>query len=136
MNNLCATGNLGQDCKTNNVSGTAVCNFSVAMKSGFGEKAQTVWLDCSLWGKAAEGKLPEYLVKGQQVAVSGELSTFEADNGKTYLKLRCNSVDLVGGKAEAAPAPQQRQPAPQQSAPAPSGQMPPPVDDFDDDIPF
>lgn len=100
MNVLTATGNLGQDCKTNNVSGTAVCNFSVAMKAGFGDKAQTVWLDCSLWGKAAEGKLPDYLVKGQQVAVSGELSTFDADNGKTYLKLRCNSVDLVGGKSE------------------------------------
>lgn len=133
MNVLTATGNLGQDCKTNNASGTAVCNFSVAMKSGFGDKAQTVWLDCALWGKAAEGKLPEYLVKGQQVAVSGELSTFEADNGKTYLKLRCNSVDLVGGKADAAPA--QNKPAPQQ-APAPAGNMPPPVDDFDDDIPF
>lgn len=128
MNVLTATGNLGQDCKTNNVSGTAVCNFSVAMKSGFGEKAQTVWLDCSLWGKAAEGKLPEYLVKGQQVAVSGELSTFEADNGKTYLKLRCNSVDLIGKRDES--------PAPQQSRPAPSGQMPPPTDDFDDDISF
>lgn len=130
MNVLSATGNLGQDCKTNNVSGTAVCNFSVAMKSGFGDKAQTVWLDCALWGKAAEGKLPEYLVKGQQVAVSGELSTFEADNGKTYLKLRCNSVDLIGGKSDSAPAPQQRQaerPKPQQAAPA---------EDFDDDVPF
>lgn len=137
MNNLCATGNLGQDCKTNNVGGTAVCNFSVAMKAGFGDKAQTIWLDCSLWGKAAEGKLPEYLVKGQQVAVSGELSTFEADNGKTYLKLRCNSVDLVGGKAEGgqqSPAPAQSRPA--QSAPASGGSMPEPVDDFDDDIPF
>lgn len=129
MNVLSATGNLGQDCKTNNVSGTTVCNFSVAMKSGFGDKAQTVWLDCALWGKAAEGKLPEYLVKGQQVAVSGELSTFEADNGKTYLKLRCNSVDLVGGKSEAAPdqQPAQSKPAPQQAAPA---------DDFDNDVPF
>lgn len=134
MNVLTATGNLGQDCKTNNVGGTAVCNFSVAMKAGFGDKAQTVWLDCSLWGKAAEGKLPEYLVKGQQVAVSGELSTFEADNGKTYLKLRCNSVDLIGGKSEGGQ--QQPQPRPAQSAPAPAGQMPEPVDDFDDDIPF
>lgn len=135
MNKLCATGNLGQDCKTNNVGGTAVCNFSVAMESGFGDKAQTVWLDCSLWGKAAEGALPSYLVKGQQVAVTGELSTFEADNGKTYLKLRCDSVDLIG-KRDESPAPQaQRQSAPQ-SAPAPGGQMPEPVDDFDDDIPF
>jgi|SRR5690554_608403 len=130
MNVLTATGNLGQDCKTNNVGGTAVCNFSVAMKAGFGDKAQTVWLDCSLWGKAAEGRLPEYLVKGQQVAVSGELSTFEADNGKTYLKLRCNSVDLIG-KRDDSPA---QQVAPHRQ-PAPTGQPPEPEDDFDD-VPF
>lgn len=128
MNVLTATGNIGQDCKTNNMNGTAVCNFSVAMKAGFGDKAQTVWLDCSLWGKAAEGKLPEFLVKGQQVAVSGELSTFDADNGKTYLKLRCNSVDLIGKKEDG----QQSQPSPkpQQSAPAPVD------DDIDSDVPF
>ena len=125
MNVLTATGNLGQDCKTNNVNGTAVCNFSVAMKAGFGDKAQTVWLDCALWGKAAEGKLPEFLTKGQQVAVSGELSTFEADNGKTYLKLRCNSVDLIGKKGDSATA-QPSQPATQ----------PAPAEDYDDDVPF
>lgn len=133
MNVLTATGNLGQDCKTNNVGGTAVCNFSVAMKSGFGEKAQTVWLDCSVWGKAAEGKLPEYLVKGQQVAVSGELSTFEADNGKTYLKLRCNSVDLVGGKAEGGQ--QHTQSRNDQRLPT-GGGAPGPADDIDLDVPF
>lgn len=140
MNVLTATGNLGQDCKTNNVNGTAVCNFSVAMKAGFGDKAQTVWLDCALWGKQAESRLPEFLVKGQQVAVSGELSTFEADSGKTYLKLRCNSVDLIGGKADggqqggaAQPATQQ---APQQQQAATSGGIPEPADDFDDNIPF
>ena len=87
MNNLCLTGNLGNDCRINQVSGTTVCNFSVAMKAGFGDRAQTIWVDCALWGKAAEGKLPEYLKKGQQVAVSGELSTREHE-GKTYLQLR------------------------------------------------
>jgi single-strand DNA-binding protein len=126
MNVLTATGNIGQDCKINNVGGTTVCNFSVAMRAGFGDKAQTVWLDCSLWGKPAEGKLPEYLKKGQQVAVSGELSTFEADNGKTYLKLRCNSVDLVGGKAEG-----NNQSAQQRAQDEPS-----PADDYDSDVPF
>jgi single-strand DNA-binding protein len=105
------------------------------MKSGFGEKAQTVWLDCAIWGKKAEGGLPEYLKKGQQVAVSGELSTFDATNGKTYLKLRCNDVDLIGGKSDAAPQyPAQSQP--QAAAPAPTGNLPDPVTDFDDDIPF
>tara|TARA_Y100001973_G_scaffold105035_2_gene176735 strand:+ start:6902 stop:7312 length:411 start_codon:yes stop_codon:yes gene_type:complete len=136
MNVLTATGNLGQDCKTNNVNGTAVVNFSVAMKAGFGDKAQTVWLDCSLWGKQAESRLPEFLVKGQQVAVSGELSTFKADNGETYLKLRCNSVDLIGKKDD---SPSPHQSAPAQSQPAQQstgGQVPEPVTDFDDDIPF
>jgi single-strand DNA-binding protein len=132
MNVLSLTGNLGQDCRVAEVSGTTVCNFSVAMKSGFGDRATTVWIDCALWGKAAEGKLPEYLTKGQNVAVSGELSTSDKE-GKTYLKLRCNSVDLVGAKSESAPAPSQpaQRPAPQQQAPAPNGQ-----DDFDSDIPF
>ena len=104
-----------------------MCNFSVAMKSGYGDKAQTVWLDCSLWGKAAEGALPQYLVKGQQVAVSGELSTYEAENGKTYLKLRCNSVDLLGSKGD----------SPAQSAPTQKPKSSPePSQDFDSDIPF
>lgn len=132
MNVLTATGNLGQDCKTNNVNGTAVVNFSVAMKSGFGDNEQTVWLDCALWGKKAEGRLPDFLKKGQQVAVSGELSTFEAESGKTYLKLRCNTVDLIGGKSDASPA--REEPAPAQSQAAPQGQSQP--QDFDDDIPF
>jgi single-strand DNA-binding protein len=134
MNLLTLTGNLGQDCEVKQVGTSTVCSFSVAMKAGFGDKAQTVWLDCAIWGKKAEGGLPAYLKKGQQVAVSGELSTFDATNGKTYLKLRCNNVDLIGGKSEGvqqAPAPQMRQPAP-----APGWPDPDPVDDFSDDIPF
>ena len=130
MNVLTATGNLGQDCEVKQVGGSTVCNFSVAMKSGFGDKAQTVWLDCAIWGKKAEGGLPEYLKKGQQVAVSGELSTFDATNGKTYLKLRCNDVDLIGGKPEGV------QQSPQATPQKQGGSMPDPVDDFDDDVPF
>ena len=135
MNVLTATGNLGQDCEVKQVGGSTVCNFSVAMKAGFGDKAQTVWLDCAIWGKKAEGGLPEYLKKGQQVAVSGELSTFDATSGKTYMKLRCNEVDLLGGKSDAAP----QSPKPIQSqaaAPAPAAPLPDPVDDLDDDTPF
>lgn len=130
MNLLALTGNLGSDCRINQVSGTTVCNFSVAMKSGFGDRAQTIWVDCALWGKAAEGKLPDYLKKGQQVAVTGELSTREHE-GKTYLQVRCNSVDLCGGKQDggsAAQAPQQSQRASAQNSNA--------DDDIDQQIPF
>lgn len=126
MNVFSFTGNLGKDCRTGMAGSTAVCNFTVAVKSGWGDKAQTLWLDCAMFGKQAEGKLPDYLVKGQQVAVSGELGTREHE-GKTYLTCRVTSVDLVGGKGDqaAAPAAQQSQHVPQQVA-----------DPFDDDSPF
>lgn len=127
MNVFSFTGNLGRDCRTGSASGTAVVNFAVAVKSGWGDNAQTIWIDCALWGKQAESRLPEYLLKGQQVAVSGELGTREHE-GKTYLTLRASSVDLIGGKSDEAPAPA---PQHQTSATAPAAQ-----DDFDDDIPF
>lgn len=131
MNVFSATGNLGQDCRKGEGGGTSVVNFSVAVKSGFGDRAKTMWIDCALWGKQAESKLPDYLTKGQQVAVSGELSTEEKD-GKAYLKLRCNSVDLVGSKSDNGGQQQSYSQTAQQSRPQPQAGM----DDFDDDIPF
>lgn len=127
MNCFSFTGNLGKDCRTGNAGGTAVCNFSVAVKSGYGDNAVTHWVDVALWGRQAESKLPDYLKKGQMVAVSGELGTREHE-GKTYLTCRANSVDLIGKRDESAPAPQQSRPA-TQAAPAP-------MDDFDDAVPF
>ena len=125
--NVCSfTGNLGRDCRVGNAGSTAVCNFAVAVKSGFGDKEQTLWLDCALWGKPAEGALPQYLVKGAQVAVSGELGTREHE-GKTYLTLRVGSISLVGGKRDDAPA----KAAPQVQ---PGGNHS--FANFDDDIPF
>ena len=130
MNVFTFTGNLGNDCRTNNAGGTAVCNFSVAVKSGYADKEQTNWVDCSLWGKQAESKLPQYLTKGQMVAVSGELGTKEHE-GKTYLTCRVLNISLCGSKSDSQPSPSQA-PA-QQSQPAPVQQ---PIDDLDDDLPF
>lgn len=134
MNVFSFTGNLGRDCRVGDVSGTAVCNFAVAAKSGYGDKEQTIWVDCALWGQRASTRITEYLVKGQQVAVSGELGTREHE-GKTYLTLRVSDVTLVGGsnvkQAPNAPVLQPAQrPAAPAPAPAPSG------GGYDDDIPF
>jgi single-strand DNA-binding protein len=127
MNNWSITGNLGGDVKVNNVGGTAVANFSVAVKAGYGEKATTIWVAAALWGKQAESKLVDYLVKGQMVALTGEMSMREHDS-KSYVQLRVNTIDLIGGKSDSSPAPRQ-----QQSSPAPQ----PAPDDFDDQsIPF
>ena len=131
MNLFAATGNLGKDCRKGEAAGTAVLNFSIGVKSGYGDKEQTLWVDCALWGKQAESKLADYLVKGQKVAVTGELGQREHE-GKNYLTLRVASVDLCGGKSDGG-----SQSAPQQqSKPAQSQQGTNGPDAFDDDIPF
>jgi single-strand DNA-binding protein len=150
MNVLTVSGNIGRDAETRQAGGSTVASFSLAMKSGYGDKAQTIWLDCSLWGKQAESGLVQYLKKGQFVVVTGEMGTREHE-GKTYITLRVNGVTL-GGKQDAQqqvqPAPaqhRQQQQAPQQPArQAPpagyQGQMPQQnqqaYPDFEEDIPF
>jgi single-strand DNA-binding protein len=116
MNVLTISGNIGRDAEVRNAGGTNVAGFSLAMKSGYGDKAQTIWVDCSLWGKQAESGLVQYLKKGQFVVVSGEMGTREHE-GKTYITLRVEKVTL-GGKQEG-----QQQQAPQQR-PAQQPQQP------------
>lgn len=132
MNVLSLTGNLGRDAEVRTAGSSTVCGFSVAMTAGYGDKKQTIWVDCSIWGKQAEGSLPSYLKKGQQVAVSGELSIREHE-GKTYLQLRVGSIDLIGKREDvsstARSAGQSRQSL--EHAPAPA-----PMEDDMGDIPF
>lgn len=127
MNLFAATGNLGKDCRKGEVSGTAVLNFSIGVKSGYGDKEQTLWVDCALWGKQAESKLADYLVKGQKVAVTGELGQREHE-GKNYLTLRVASIDLCGGKSDGGSQ------AAKSSDPAPASKSTADLDDSD--IPF
>ena len=154
MNVFTASGNIGRDAEVRNAGGTSVAGFSLAVKSGYGDKAQTVWVDCSIWGKQAESGLVQYLKKGQFVVVTGELGTREHE-GKTYVTLRVSNVTL-GGKQDAQKSSQgqqqgyQQQPQqqrqqqnsyaqasggmqrPQQQMQQPQGGY----QDFDDTIPF
>jgi single-strand DNA-binding protein len=139
MNVWCFSGNLGADCEVRHTpKGDVVTTFRVGVKSGFGDKAKTVWARCQIWGKRGESVAP-YLVKGQLVGVSGELSTDEyakKDGGTGFsLDVRVNDVTLLGKRddTDAAPARQQA-PRPQsQQAPQQGGGG---FGDFSDDIPF
>lgn len=119
------TGRLGKDAQVRDARGTPVAGFSVATDIGYGDKKQTLWLDCSIFGKRAEGGLIQYLTKGTQVAISGDLSTREYE-GKTYLQVRVDEIDLIGGKGEQGG---------QQSAPQVGGGVQA-GGGLDDDIPF
>lgn len=124
MNVFTFTGNIGKDCRTGHAGGTFVANFPVAATEGYGDKKKTYWVDCALWGKQGEALAP-YLLKGQQVAISGEFGMREAtDKYAAAPTCRVNQISLVGGKKEAA---KQEQPAPAKS----SGGT-----DMEDDVPF
>ena len=128
MNVICITGNLGKDAELKAMQdGTPVLKFSVADSQGRDKPA--IWWNCDMYGKRAES-LATYLVKGQQVTVTGTLSEREYE-GKKYQTLRVNDVALQGGRpaGEQSARPAQR-PAPQ---PQSNGGG---FDDMADDIPF
>ncbi len=88
------TGTVVRDCEQRHLpSGQAVLNVTVANNIGFGDKQQTLWIRCAVWGKRAEGQLKDYLLKGQQVFVSGELSQreYQANDGTTKTSLELNT---------------------------------------------
>lgn len=143
MNNWSFTGNLGKECEQRvTPNGDAIVSFSVAVKSGFGDKETTTWARCAMFGKRGEAVAP-YLNKGQQVAIVGEvtLREYEKDGQKRHsLEVRVNDLTLIGGKPSSSDsAPQQRQePQRQQQKPAQqsSGGSGGGWGDFDSDVPF
>ncbi len=103
MNNFNCTARLGKDCEVRALaSGASVCSFNGAVDAGYGDNKKTLWVRFIIWGKRAEGRLPEFLVKGCQVAVVGELSQneWEDKDGNTRSTLECNvrDLDLIGGQ--------------------------------------
>lgn len=132
MNVFTFTGNLGGNAEQRYTqSGDSVVSFSVAVKSGFGDKASTTWVRCTMFGKRGESVLP-YLNKGQLVGVSGEFSAREWDDKqgqkRTSIEVRVNDLTLLGGKQDAQQ--DQRQQTTQQSKKVSHG------DGLDSDIPF
>ena len=119
-------GNLGRDAELRQAGKDQVCSFSVASSRKSRGEEQTTWVRCSLWGKRAEA-LAKYLTKGSKVAVSGELSSHEYD-GKTYIELRVQEIELMGGNKPSA----SRRDDPPPDEPRDSAGN----DAADDDIPF
>lgn len=98
MNSAIFIGRLGKDCEVKTLdSGKSVINFSVAVDIGYGDKKETLWVDCAKWGEKTT--VAQYLKKGQQVAVQGEVGLRKWDGGAT-VTLRIANLDLIGGKPE------------------------------------
>lgn len=84
-------------------SGTAVCKFSLAVnrrkRSGEQWTDEVSYFDVVLWGKQGEA-LQQYLAKGKQIAVSGELrqNRWEQDGqSRSKVEIVANNLQLLGG---------------------------------------
>tara|TARA_Y100000294_G_C8449890_1_gene294272 strand:+ start:311 stop:682 length:372 start_codon:yes stop_codon:yes gene_type:complete len=123
MNKLIISGRLTRDAEVRFIpSGTPVMSFSVANNTGFGDNQKTHYFDCSMFGKRAEGKLKDYMIKGQQVVVEGEVSLNQYQKkdgtGGASLNVFVNNVELMGSNQRAGGRPSE------------------PTSNDDDDLPF
>lgn len=172
VNKVIIVGNLGQDPEVRYMpNGGAVANFSLATSESWRDKQtgemreNTEWHRVVLFGKLAE-VAGEYLRKGDQVYVEGQLRTrnWQDDGGLTRYVTEIvvgqnGTMQMLGGRRDAGQsqnaAPQQSQTQPadaQEKSPkakgarksrqsaAPSQQVPQPLPDdyppMDDDVPF
>lgn len=137
MNNITIGGTLTRDAELKFLpNGDPILNFSVADNQSGRDKPAIFW-SASLFGKRAES-LAQYLLKSQQVTVSGTLSkrewTDNQGNKREAMDLRVNDVLLQGGRPQGQQeASQQRQAA--KSAGKPSSGGGAAFDDLED-VPF
>jgi single-strand DNA-binding protein len=95
-------GNLGKDAELKRSGETDILNFSLAAK-GSKKDDESTWFRCAIFGARAV-KLAEYLKKGQQVFVRGELKNPTVWEKGVNLDVNCDEVELVGGKREGSSA--------------------------------
>ena len=95
INTMTVTGNAGANAELRYTQqGTAIGEFNLPVKQGYGDNQKTSWVKCILWGKVAEGYAPN-IKKGDLVVVSGEFYVEEwTKDGVTHIKpcLRVNQI--------------------------------------------
>src|SRR3954470_19677490 len=138
MNQGIFSGRLGRTADLKNTGRDSVCNFSVAVDVGWGEKKRTLWVGCALWGERAT-KLAQYLTKGTAVTVSGDvdLRQYDKKDGTAGAEITLNVQRLTlrgggeRGEQDSRDQPQTLAEKSRGTAPAASGK-----EEFDEEIPF
>jgi len=92
MKAITIVGRLTKDSEVRQNAKGGFVSFSVAVDDGYGANKGTIYFDVDY----NRTQIAQYLKKGTQVGVSGELKTREY-NGRTYISIRANEVKLMGG---------------------------------------
>lgn len=103
MNSCAFTGNLTRDAEVKTVGEAEVASFGIAVNGR--RDGEVLFLNCDLW---RPGKVAEYLTRGKQVGVSGQLKCreYEKDGQKRQAwSLDVRELTLLGSRerAEATP---------------------------------
>jgi single-strand DNA-binding protein len=139
VNHVILIGRLMRDAELKYTSGgMAVCKFAIAVnrrrKNGDQWVEEANFFDIVVWGRTGE-TINQYLVKGKQVAIEGELrqNRWEQDGqSRSKVEIMANNVQLLGGGAGGArPAP-----SAQDAQGFPEDRPEAQPSDFPDDIPF
>lgn len=104
MNIWNGIGNLTKEPELKYTTGTepmAVCNMTVAINDGYGDKKRTSFIDVVVFGKVAEN-CERYLNKGSKIGVQGRIQTdvYERKDGtkaKTFQVVADKVEFLTGG---------------------------------------
>jgi len=106
-NHVSIIGRLVRDAELKSTAnGFAVCKFSIAVnrkkKEGDTWTDEANFFDITLWGRQAES-LSQYLLKGKQIAVAGELrqDRWQQDGqNRSKIEIVAESVQLLGGGSD------------------------------------
>jgi single-strand DNA-binding protein len=136
INQVVLVGRLTRDAELKYTNtGTAVCKLSLAVNRR--RKSNDEWIneasffDVVIWGKMGES-LSQYLVKGKQIGVVGELrqNKWEQDGQpRSRVEIVANNIQLLGGRSDGG----------RSDSGAAGADIPFPAekkDDFEDDSPF
>jgi single-strand DNA-binding protein len=144
INRVVLLGRLTRDAEVKYTSGgQAVCKFSIAInrrrKSGDEWVDEANFFDVVLWGRMGES-LSQYLIKGKQVGVTGELrqERWEKDGvTRSRVEIVADNIQLLGGTQQEGGGKERTWQAKDPPAASPTPALAKPSDDgFTDDIPF
>ena len=123
MINMTIAGNVGKDAVLRNTQGgDPVLGFSIAVDGGKdknGNKRDSTWVQCNVWGKRAES-LNSHITKGTKLVVSGRPGV-DVYEGKGRLTLSVQDLTFMGNAKERT----DQEPQTRES-----------LDDLDGDLPF
>lgn len=132
QNHVHLCGRLGRDPEMRYTpSGTAVCNFSIAISSWSKKKdeegfdKQVVWIDITAWGKNAE-RAGEQARKGTEALIYGRLDTRSWDDkddpSKKHFRTFVTAINVQFGHGRIAADQQEASPETLQSETSPAQQ--------------